>query len=223
MSGISTFLSQFDWGSLGEWVLRAVAVLVCIMVHEVSHGFVAMSLGDPTAKQSHRLSLNPIHHIDPIGLLMMVVAGFGWAKPVPVDMRYFKNPKSGMALTALAGPASNFVLAFFALWVAGLLLKLDTTSFLISVIQFLLLVAIMSIGLCLFNLIPFPPLDGFKIVLSFLPDSLYYKALRYERYGMIVLIMVFFVGFGGQYLTDAIRVVFRFLCMLSGFPYPDLS
>lgn len=223
MNTISSFLNQFDWGSLGEWVLRALAVLLCIIVHEVCHGLAAMRLGDPTAQQSHRLSLNPLRHIDPFGLLMMLVAGFGWAKPVPVDMRYFKHPKSGMAITSLAGPTSNFVLAFLALWVSGMLIRLTATPFLITVINFLLHVAILSTGLCLFNLIPFPPLDGFKIVLSFLPDRQYYRALRYERYGMIVLILVFFLGAGGHYLSSAILTVFRFLCTLSGFPYSVFS
>ena len=219
MNTIAYFLHQFDWRSLGEWLIRAAAVLLCIIVHELCHGLVALQLGDPTAQQNHRLSLNPLRHIDPFGLLMMLVAGFGWAKPVPVDMRYFKHPKSGMALTSLAGPASNFILAFLALWGSGMLLKFSSAAFSMVIIQFLMQVAILSTGLCLFNLIPFPPLDGFKIVLSFLPDALYYKALRYERYNMIVLILAFFLGVGGQYLSEAILAFFRFLCMLSGFPY----
>lgn len=104
-------LSALDLTSLLDAVLRVAAIFLCLTVHETCHGLAALALGDPTAKSMHRLSLNPLRHIDWIGLLMMFVAGFGWAKPVPVDPRYFRKPKQGMALTALAGPVSNFVLA----------------------------------------------------------------------------------------------------------------
>ena len=112
-------LSALDLTSLLDAVLRVAAIFLCVArlwltVHETCHGLAALALGDPTAKSMHRLSLNPLRHIDWIGLLMMFVAGFGWAKPVPVDPRYFRKPKQGMALTALAGPVSNFVLAFLA-------------------------------------------------------------------------------------------------------------
>ena len=96
-------------------------VLLCLVVHEVCHGLAAYWLGDPTAKRNHRLSLNPLRHLDPFGLLMMVVVGFGWAKPVPVDPRYFKNPKGGMAITALAGPLSNLIMAYLSALALGAL------------------------------------------------------------------------------------------------------
>ncbi len=218
-----SFWNMFDWGQVLDWVLRAAAVLICIMVHEVSHGAAALWLGDPTAKSQHRLSLNPLRHLDPLGMLMMLFLGFGWAKPVPVDMRYFKHPKSGMALTALAGPASNFVLAFLMLFVSGLLLQLQLTSFLAQLISFLLQVAILSIGLGIFNLIPFPPLDGFKIISAFLPDRIYYTVMGYERYGILVLIAVFWLGGGGRFLSVTITAALRFLCTISGFPYALLA
>ena len=104
-------LAALDLTSLMDAVLRVAAIFLCLTVHETCHGLAALALGDPTAKSMHRLSLNPLRHIDWLGLLMMFVAGFGWAKPVPVDLRYFKKPKQGMALTALAGPASNLLLA----------------------------------------------------------------------------------------------------------------
>ena len=104
-----------DFASMSAAVLRVAAIILCMTVHETCHGLAAYALGDPTAKSMHRLSLNPLRHIDWLGLALMFVAGFGWAKPVPVDLRYFKKPKQGMALTALAGPVSNFVLAFLAL------------------------------------------------------------------------------------------------------------
>ena len=112
MGMFSQLAQGVDWSSMGQMILRIAAVLLCLVIHEVSHGLAAYHLGDPTAKQSHRLSLNPLRHLDPFGLIMMIAVGFGWAKPVPVDPRYFKKPKQGMAITALAGPASNFVLAY---------------------------------------------------------------------------------------------------------------
>ena len=111
-------LSALDLTSLLDAVLRVAAIFLCLTVHETCHGLAALALGDPTAKSMHRLSLNPLRHIDWIGLLMMFVAGFGWAKPVPVDPRYFRKPKQGMALTALAGPVSNFVLAVLAMLIS---------------------------------------------------------------------------------------------------------
>ena len=110
-----------DWYGMGTMLLRIFAILLCLVVHEVCHGLAAYWLGDPTAKRSNRLSLNPLHHLDIFGLIMMVTVGFGWAKPVPVDPRYFRNPKKGMAITALAGPLSNFVLAFLAAFGANAL------------------------------------------------------------------------------------------------------
>ena len=110
-----------DWWGLLTLLVSAVAALLCITLHELSHGFVAWRLGDPTAKQAGRLTLNPIKHLDLAGLAMMLIAKVGWAKPVPVDMRYFKHPKQGMALTALAGPAANFLTALAATAIASLI------------------------------------------------------------------------------------------------------
>lgn len=194
----STMTGVFDWASFLDMVLQAVAVLLCLMVHEVCHGLAAWKLGDPTAKMNHRLSFNPIRHLDPFGLLMMMVVGFGWAKPVPVDPRYFRNPKSGMALTALAGPLSNFVFALvgavfcnaaLAAWYLN-----QGSQALFYTAQFFLILVSMNIGLGVFNLIPFPPLDGSKILGMFLPDRLYVTFLRFERYGMFLLMLVLWQG-----------------------------
>jgi len=108
---METFIEQFNWDGLLNLLGRVAGVFLCLTVHETCHGLAACALGDPTAKRMQRLSLNPLHHIDWLGLASMVICGFGWAKPVPVDMRYFKNPRLGMAFTALAGPVSNFLLA----------------------------------------------------------------------------------------------------------------
>lgn len=200
MQELSAFLDHMDWASLIALLLRVAAVLICIMIHEVSHGLAAYLLGDPTAKAQHRLSFNPLRHIDPFGALMMLLVGFGWAKPVPVDMRYFKKPKTGMAITALAGPFSNFVLAYVAFLIAYLVLGIAavTGSLASSLVQgaldFCSLIASLSIGLGVFNLIPFPPLDGSKVVGAFLPDRIYYKILRYEFAGTIVLMALLWLG-----------------------------
>lgn len=200
MNEISAFLDHMDWASLLSLLLRLAAVLICIMVHEVSHGLAAYLLGDPTAKAQHRLSFNPLRHIDPLGALMMLLVGFGWAKPVPVDMRYFKKPKSGMAITALAGPVSNFVLAYVAILIcygilgAAVRTGAAASSLLQGTLDFCSLTASLSIGLGVFNLIPFPPLDGSKVVGAFLPDRVYYKILRYEFAGMLILMALLWLG-----------------------------
>ena len=200
MQELSAFLDHMDWTSLIALLLRVAAVLICIMIHEVSHGLAAYLLGDPTAKAQHRLSFNPLRHIDPFGALMMLLVGFGWAKPVPVDMRYFKKPKAGMAITALAGPFSNFVLAYVAFLIAYLVLGVAAvtgalaSSLVQGILDFCSLIASLSIGLGVFNLIPFPPLDGSKVVGAFLPDRIYYKILRYEFAGTIVLMALLWLG-----------------------------
>lgn len=196
---MTELFNHMDWDGMVNFILRVVAVFLCIVIHEVSHGLAAYQLGDPTAKEGHRLSLNPIRHIDPIGLLMMVVVGFGWAKPVPVNPNYFKNPKSGMAITALAGPLSNFVLAFVtALCLNGALgfyAAQGPSPILVYILEFLMVTTSLNIGLGIFNLIPFPPLDGSKILGAILPESTYFKLMQYERFGMLILFAALWLGF----------------------------
>lgn len=186
-----------NWTGFFDLLLQVVAVLLCLTIHETCHGLAAYALGDPTAKSQRRLSLNPLRHIDPFGALMMIVVGFGWAKPVPVDMRYFKHPKSGMAITALAGPASNLLLAYLALTLRAILygvyFKNGAESLLIF-IDFLAMLAVLSVGLGIFNLIPIPPLDGSKVLGCILPDQAYYKLLRFERWGMLLLMAALWTG-----------------------------
>ena len=176
-------------------LLSAVGVLLCMTVHELCHGLTACRLGDPTAKHMGRLSLNPIKHIDILGFAMLLFVGVGWAKPVPVDMRYFKRPKRDMALTALAGPVSNMVLSFLLLALYSGLVRILTGGLAAYfLLNFLSRTAVMSIGLGLFNLLPISPLDGSKILFSLFPDKVYYTILRYERYVMIPLMILMFVG-----------------------------
>ena len=216
---LQNLFHALDFTSLGSAALRAAAVLLCLSVHETCHGLAALVLGDPTAKARHRLSLNPLRHIDWLGLIMMVVAGFGWAKPVPVDPRYFKKPKQGMAITALAGPVSNFLLALVLLLIArGVYLRALVTGQLSEVwFSFLLNTASLSVGLGLFNLVPIPPLDGSKVLAVLLPDRAYSWLMRYERFGMLLLLAVISVGIGSNALDSAIRWTFTLLCRLVGF------
>ena len=196
-----------DWYGMGTMFLRIVAILLCLVVHEVCHGLAAYWLGDPTAKRSNRLSLNPLHHLDIFGLIMMVTVGFGWAKPVPVDPRYFRNPKKGMAITALAGPLSNFVLAFLAAFGANALAAAMTihgqTNLLMTLFSLCYLLVLLNIGLGVFNLIPFPPLDGSKVVAMFLPDRQYIRWMQLERYGMVILMAILWFGWLDTYLYAA--------------------
>lgn len=201
-----------DMVSLLDAVLRVAAVLLCLTVHETCHGLAAYALGDPTAKSMHRLSLNPLHHIDWFGLLMMFAAGFGWAKPVPVDPRYFKKPKEGMALTALAGPVSNFLLALLLMFISKMIYLYAPYSAALDVLfTFCLYTAApLSIGLGLFNLIPIPPLDGSKVIAVLLPDQTYVKLMRYERYGMLLLLLALsLLGISGGFISGAIMRVYE--------------
>ena len=217
---LNNLFSQIDFTDVTDMVLRVVAIFLCLTIHETSHGLAAYFLGDPTAKREHRLSLNPIRHIDPLGLLMMFFVGFGWAKPVPVDMRYFKKPKSGMAITALAGPVSNFILAVVLLFICKMMaVHVVATEFTLMLYHFFLTTAILSIGLGTFNLIPIPPLDGSKVLFSFLSDETYLKLMRYEQYGMLLLLVLSFVGAGDGVLSMLISTVFNGLAHLVGFPY----
>ena len=209
MESLRTLWNSVDWQMLGDLISRLLAVFLCLTVHETCHGLAACALGDPTAKRQHRLSFNPLRHIDWLGFVSMLIVGFGWAKPVPVDMRYFKKPKQGMALTALAGPVSNLLLAAAALaLLRGAVLVLPGTDWAIWLVNFLLELSILSVGLGLFNLIPIPPLDGSKVLAAFLPDRQYITLMRYERYGILVLLALSFVGVGSSLISRGILGVY---------------
>lgn len=203
--------------SLQTMLLRLPIIFLAITVHECAHGYVAYLLGDRTAKAYGRLSLNPLHHMDIMGAVCMLFFGFGWAKPVPVNPQYFKNPKGGMSLVGLAGPVSNFLMALMFSVLYGLLARFFPTMdfFLVEFFANLFLVGIMlNIGLGIFNLIPFPPLDGSKILAYFLPNRWYYQLMQYERYAMPVLIILLALGILDVPLAFLQRAVFEVFAKL---------
>ena len=181
-----------DWSVLTSLLLSVVPALICITLHELAHGYVAYRLGDDTAKRAGRLTLNPLRHIDIMGLLMMIVFKFGWAKPVPVNMWKFKNPKKGMAITAAAGPIANLLIALVFLFLYGFLFALlhRPGRSLNWLLEMLYITAYLSIALAIFNIIPIPPLDGSKVLFSCISDRSYTKLMYYERYGMIILLVL---------------------------------
>ncbi len=187
---------------LADILIRIPAVLIALVFHEVSHGFVAMKLGDPTARNLGRLDLNPLKHLDPIGALCMLIFGFGWARPVPINARYFKNPRRDMAMVALAGPLSNLILAFGTMFVYYASIQLvymaPATGFAMNLqevwITFVSTFISLNVGFAVFNLIPVPPLDGSRVLLSFLPPRLYFGFMRYERYVMYGLFALLYLG-----------------------------
>jgi len=194
MTSFGSVLRSLDWSYLMDLLIQLIPALLCIMIHEICHGAAAYALGDRTAATQGRLSLNPLHHVDWFGLLMLAVFHFGWAKPVSVDMRNFKHPKRDMAITALAGPVSNFLLAALALFVLGFFYRdLAVGSAGVYAVKLLNYLALLSISLGLFNLIPIPPLDGSKVLFSFLPDRAYSRLMVLERYGMILLFALVFL------------------------------
>ena len=210
MENFQDLFNSIQWDTVWSLVSRLAAVLLCLTVHETCHGLAAYALGDPTAKRMHRLSLNPLHHIDWFGLAAMLVAGFGWAKPVPVDPRYFRKPKSGMALCALAGPASNFLLAALTMIpIRWMYYNASATQMNLRLFDFLTMLVILNLGLGLFNLIPIPPLDGSKILFSLLPDRPYAILMRYERYGMVVLLVLVVLGIGDGVLSRGIWQLYQ--------------
>ena len=193
-------------------VITAFLVLLAITVHEFSHGLVSYWLGDPTPKEDGRLSFNPIHHVDIVGAICLLVFGFGWAKPVMVNPQYYKNPKLGMALTALGGPLSNFIMAFISV----VLLKVFENSNSQILIYSLETFMSINLGLGVFNLIPIPPLDGFKIFGALLPNDAYFAIMRFERYGFIILVMALWLGLLNNMLSFGVYSIQHFFYNIVG-------
>ena len=179
-------------------LLVRVFIIFCVLpIHEFAHAYVANKLGDDTARLSGRMTTNPLAHIDPIGALMIILVGFGYAKPVPVNIRRFKNRKLYMALTAFAGPLSNLLMAFVFTFAAVAVNNFaDFTEFglVYYLIVFLFTAADINISLAVFNLLPIPPLDGSRLLNVFLPNKYYYKIMQYERYIVYGVLALVFLG-----------------------------
>jgi len=178
----------FDQGM----IFRIPALLVALTVHEYAHARAAVALGDLTPKFLGRLTLNPVAHLDPIGLIMLWLFRFGWAKPVPVNYRNFKNGRQGVMLVSLAGPAANIITAFVSMLAMGLLAKIGFLPLVLE--RILWLTFSYNIVFAIFNLIPVPPLDGSKILMSLLPGRQAYAFERLEPYGPIILIALVYLG-----------------------------
>lgn len=174
-----------------DFLITLPGILLAISIHEFGHGYAAYILGDDTAKKSGRLSLNPLKHIDPVGFLMLIIAHFGWAKPVPINSNKFKHKRMGLFLVSIAGVTCNIVLAIICIYLYKYELRFVNMYALNSII--LSMVSI-NIGFAVFNLLPIPPLDGSKIILSILPNRLHYYYFKYEHIGSIILVMLMFTG-----------------------------
>ncbi|MFR1754469.1 MAG: site-2 protease family protein [Oscillospiraceae bacterium] len=198
MGDFQSWVNQLNYDQLIEMVITVLAAVICITLHEVSHGYAAYRLGDPTAKNAGRLTLNPLRHIDPLGLLVMAIAHFGWARAVPIQPGNFKHFRRDTALTALAGPAANVGITMLALMLHNTLLSLGAFWELPQGLAYLDLffqyVAILSANLAVFNLLPIPPLDGSKVLYVTLPRGICEKLLRYERFGFFLLAVLLWTG-----------------------------
>lgn len=200
------------FNSLPELLISVPVTLIALTVHECAHGWVSTKLGDPMPRIQGRMTLNPLAHLDLMGTLLMILTGFGWAKPVQVNPMYYKDRKKGMALVALAGPLSNFLMAFIAVILMGVLVLLQYYAGLpagvaSAVEYFLWFFVYRNLCFMVFNLIPLPPLDGAKVLGMFLPNRAYYTMLQYERYFMIVLMVLSLVGAFSAVIGTGVNIV----------------
>ena len=206
-------MRYFSTDTLIQFLFVVPCVLIALTFHEFAHGYMAYKLGDPTAKNFGRLTLNPLKHLDPIGTICMIFFHFGWAKPVPINSRYFKKPRRDMALTAAAGPIMNFILAFFGVLVCRILTKIfvavPAQSDFVYYIQYAALTLfsyfhMLNLSLGVFNLIPIPPLDGSRIFYIFLPQKWYFGVMKYEKYIQLALLVLLWTGLLSRPLSAAV-------------------
>ena len=218
-----------------ELLIGIPCVIIALVIHEISHGFIAYKLGDPTAKNMGRLTLNPLKHLDPLGTASMIFFKFGWAKPVPIDSRYFKKPRRDIALSALAGPLANLLIALLGAFIYSLSLiflrnlVFESANFLyyLCTAYSMLMVNFiwLNIALAIFNLIPLPPLDGSRIFLIWLPYRIYAKILRYEREIAALFLVILLLdsrilnGFFSSGLSFLVNLVFNGMISIFSFLY----
>lgn len=221
LSNLISALASGDRATIGitliVFLFYLLAILLSLSVHESAHGFVAYKCGDPTANNLGRITLNPIKHIDPFGFLCMMIAGFGWAKPVPVNSRNFRMPRRDMALVSIAGPLSNLLLAIIFVAILRItyvplneaIVKsyIESNNFMYMLLscteQFISIMITINVTLAIFNLLPIPPLDGSKLLYMILPPKAYFKIAPYEKYVSLILIILL--------VTDIITPVISFI------------
>ncbi len=194
-------------------IINIPIALIAIIGHELAHAWVSTKLGDPTPRYEGRLTWNPLAHLDPIGTLLMIFTGFGWAKPIGVNPMYYKDRKKGMALVAVAGPLSNFAMAFLGILIGSLLTVLGiamgwNTDVLEIILDIMELFAVRNLCLMVFNLIPIPPLDGSKILGMFLPNRTYYNILQYEQYALILIMLLSVTGVFSSIIGGGVNVLY---------------
>lgn len=199
--------------SLRQIIISVPITLIALSIHEWAHGYVSSKLGDPTPRMQGRLTLRPSAHLDLIGTILMILTGFGWAKPVQINPMYYKDRVKGMALVALAGPLSNFILAFIGMFfgilfqIIGIKMGFDTSL----IVYIMNLFVIRNLSFMVFNLIPFPPLDGFKIAGIIIPRETYYKILQYEQYIMYLLMLLCVTGVFSNLIGNGVMSVYNML------------
>lgn len=203
-------------------IINVPITLIALTGHEFAHGWVSKKLGDPTPELEGRLTLNPLAHLDLMGTLLMILTGFGWAKPVGVNPSYYKDRKKGMALTALAGPMANLIMAFVAMLLYAVIYIFSVkfqigTGIINGIAGFVQIFAIRNLCFMVFNLIPIPPLDGSKVLGMFLPNRAYYTMLRYERYSMILIMVLSLTGVFSGIIGSGVNLIFNaILNLLNG-------
>ncbi len=214
------FSGDADFFALMINLFSRLFVIFCTMpIHEYAHALIATKLGDQTPRLAGRLTLNPMAHISPIGALMIVLCGFGYAKPVSVNPRNFKDSKKGMALTAIAGPISNLIMGFLFVFLSELFYNLEPSLLTSSFYYFFYFAAVVNVNLAVFNLLPIPPLDGSRILQLLIPAKYYYKFLEYERYVVIVVFILILTGVLTKPLSLISSIILSLFDKIASLPF----
>ena len=195
--------------------------LIALTLHELAHGWVSGKLGDPTPKRDGRMTLNPMAHLDLVGTLLMILTGFGWAKPVMVNPMYYKDRKKGMALVGIAGPITNVLLAFAGMMLYALSLvvcfKLGISQTAVNTVSYIAqLFVVRNLCFAVFNLIPIPPLDGSRVASMFLPDNAYYKLMQLERYSMLIIMVLSLTGVFDSIIGTGVNLLYNGMARVAG-------